>query len=116
MSANPTLAEGVEHPLGGPLALLRRELARVGDGPDGDEVGELGARRAASARRSRSARSTGSAVHHVVVLEVADVALEVLELVGAVDLDHGQLALDDSLLSAMTGRMPGPAAPLVSIE
>ena len=33
--------EVVEHPLRGPVALLGRELARVGDRPDGDQLGQL---------------------------------------------------------------------------
>ena len=57
-SANPTAAKRVEHPLGGPLALLRRELARVGDRRDARRARRARRGPAASGRRSRVARSS----------------------------------------------------------
>ncbi len=90
----PFLAERVEHPVGCARALLRRELPGVGHRLDRDQLGQL----LADARHQRAdvllAGRRRSLVHRVGVLEVADVALEVLERVGAVDLDHGQLAED----------------------
>ena len=53
---------------------------------------------AASASAMRVRRSTALITRHVVGLEVVDELLEVLELVGAVDLDDQQLALEDPVV------------------
>ena len=51
------LGELVEHPLGGPGALLGGELPRVGHRPDGDELGEL------LPRRTHQVGDAGAQVH-----------------------------------------------------
>ena len=63
------LGEPVEHPLGGALALLRRELAGVGDGLHGDQLGELRRAPGASASAIRVRSSMVRQLRHVAGLQ-----------------------------------------------
>jgi hypothetical protein len=107
------LEELFENPLSGSGALLGRELTRIGHRPDGNELRQLVTGLRHQCGNALSQFHVPLAARHSGGLELLYHLLESGQLIRAVDLDHQQLTLK-ILLSAMTGRIPGPPAPFVS--
>ena len=104
----PTSAKRVDHPVRGPRALLGRELPRVGDRRDRDQLGQVvagaGHQRGDPVRRSIALsppprrRSSGR----------RRTSWKSSSVLRAVDLDDRAAGPARALLSAITGRCPGP--------
>ena len=88
----PHLGERVDHPLGGLLALLGRILLGVGHRPERHQLGQVlpgAAHQAPDGLAQAVSRHSGSRGRHhrldrVVVLQVVDLVLVLIQLVGAV--------------------------------